>query len=105
MPLCSLRSKINLVFAHSFFSEYQGILQSVTNQTTLLPGISSTTVKSKKDSPPIFTVNVSFLFSEFPVKVIPHHSGTLLIFLIASFALIFAEILLVKLFFLIFFVF
>src|SRR5258708_9877454 len=105
MPLFSLRSKINLVLAHSFLSEYQGMLQAVTNQTILLPGINSATVKLKKESPPIFTVNLSFCFSELPVKVTPHQSGTLLIFLIASPALIFAEKLQLKSFFFIVFIF
>ncbi|EQA37511.1 hypothetical protein LEP1GSC047_4163 [Leptospira inadai serovar Lyme str. 10] len=75
------------------------MLQSVIDQTSLFAGINSSTVKSKKESPLIFTINLSFCFSELPVNVIPHHSGTLLIFLIASLAPIFTEILLLKLFF------
>lgn len=90
---------MSLVFAHSFLSVYQGILQCVTSHIILRPGINSDTVKSKNDSPPIFTTNLSFSFSALPVKLTPHHPGTLLIFLIASSALIFAEMLLVKSFF------
>lgn len=96
MPSFSSRSKISRVLAHSFLSEYHGILQSVHSQTSLFPGTSSVTVKSKKESPVIFTVNVSFCFSELPLKVTPHQPGTLLIFLIASCRLIAAEVLLLK---------
>src|SRR5215469_16527349 len=76
-PFFSERSKISFVLTHSFLSEYQGILQSVTSQTILLLGITSATVKSKKESPPIFITNLSLGFSVLPLKLTPHHPGML----------------------------
>ena len=66
-------------------------LQSMTRQTILFAGTSSTTAKSTKVSPKR-TVKASPTFPEAPVKFAVHQSATRLMRSVASCAVMFAAI-------------